>query len=108
MKHAKMMCELPWKSGRENSSKEDLSLRLRGNSKANSPCLDGGDGRHPKEALQGCTDAESDSRTDGQTLRRAYPPTDAPNPMWDGFHFSEFAVVLRDEVIGDKSVCRTL
>lgn len=71
MKQEKM-CKLPSKSRRENSSKEDLSLRLRGNSKANPPCLDRGDGSHPK----GCVDAERDSRTDGQTLWCAQPPTD--------------------------------
>lgn len=88
MKHKKMMCELLWNSGRENSSKEDLSLRLRGNSKANPPFLDRGDGRHPKEALQGCADAERDSRTDGQTLQRAQPPADTEGSHSDAGWFS--------------------
>lgn len=89
-----MMCELLWKSGRENSSKEDLSLRLRGNSKANPPWvgipLSPRECKHPTEALQGCADAENYSRTAGQTLWRTQPPADTEDSRshvgWFPFH----------------------
>lgn len=82
MKHEKMMCG--------SSSKEDLSLRLRGESKVNLPCPGGGDSRRPRDVQ---TPKVTLGRTDRLSGVLSLPLTvSAPAPMWDGFHFSEFPV----------------